>query len=180
MNLGRVSLACLQIVALTGCSSPLRSRIADAPRDQRVERCDTAMAVLGAIVRPHDEQPLGLEKACVEKYAALNGKIYVDARFVRDGQIESLDEPGCQRDGYVIRFDSKTYAPAPTETVVVLHIDRKDPKMFVFNAVTEDRLWHQAHARNVYSWSPCFSSSGMATLGPHGWNATPKAPPPAP
>jgi hypothetical protein len=123
---------------------------------------------------------LGLEKACVEKYAARSGKIYVDARFVRDGQYESSDEPGCQRDGYVIRFDSKAYAPAPTEVVVLLQIDRKDPKTFDFNAVTEDRLWRQRHARHVYSWSPCFSSSGVATLGPQGWNVIPKAPSPAP
>ncbi len=80
----------------------------------------------------------------------------------------------------MIRFDSNssTLSPplSPTETVVVLHVEQNDPKTITFNAVTEDRLWRDQHARNVYSWSPCLSSSGTVTVGPDGWHATLAAP----
>jgi hypothetical protein len=172
----RACLAFVQTVAVVGCSSAPSLRALDAPAALTSDRCDIAMSVLSAIIRPHDQLPLGLDRACVEEYAGLNGKIYVDARFARDGRMEPVGDPACQRDGYVIRFDSKAYVPSLTSDVVLLDIDRKDQMKIAFNATMEDRLWRQKRAQNVYSWSACFSSSGFASRGPNGWLAVPIAP----
>ena len=182
MTAGGGSVLVAIFVAFAGCSTPVPPRAPETPRNSErpFDRCGVALAVLDAIVRPNAEQPLGLEKACVEKYAALNGRTYVDVRFVLDGQIESVDESGCKRDGYEIRFDSEAQVPPPTETVVVLQIDRSDSNTIEFNALTEDRLWRQQHARHVYSWSPCLSALGVATFGPRGWHAVPKSAHPVP
>lgn len=174
---GRVVLVAF-VLASESCSTPAPPLAPEISRQPPFDRCGVTLAVLDAVIRSNAEQPLGLEKACVEKYASLNGKIYVDVRFVLDGQIESVDEPGCVRGGYQIRFDSHAQVPAPSETVVLLQIDRKTARTVDFNAVTEDRSWRQQHARHVYSWSPCLSSSGVATLGGQGWRAIPKTPSP--
>jgi hypothetical protein len=132
-----------------------------------------AMAVLDAIVLPFDRQPLGLDRTCVEQHAGLNGKIYVDVRFGPGVQPEANAEPICERHEFVLRFDSKNFVPSLTSEVVRLQISRKDAQTMEFQAVTEDRLWPQRQARNIYSLSPCYSSRGHLSRGPTGWQAAP-------
>lgn len=164
------------LVGALGCASPATLRSDTTPRvDSTTEGCDVAASVLRSIVRSNGEEPLGLEKACVERYAARDGVVYVDARISRAGPIENVKAPECRREGFLIRFDSPDLTPSPTDSVVLLDLDRTDATTFEFVAVTEDHLWRQRHARNIYSSSPCLSSAGVATRDHDGWRVTPRA-----
>jgi len=165
--------ACALSCASTAARGPETSASA------AIEPCDVAASVLRSIVKPNEEQPLGLERFCVEKHAARDGIIYVDARVSRAGQIERFSAKECRPEGFSIRFDSPDLTPSPTDSVVLLDLNRTDATTFEFVAVTEDRSWRERHARNIYSSSPCLSSSGAATRDHDGWRVTPRAPKPS-
>ena len=160
-----------------GCVSTVTPGPQTSHRDNSTsEWCDVTTSVLQSIVRSNGEQPLGLEKACVDKYAARDGVVYVDLRVSLAGRIENVKTSDCRRDGFLIRFDSPDLTTSPTDTVVLLDLNRTDATTFEFVAVTEDHRWRQRHAHNLYSSSPCLSSSGVATRDRSGWSATPRAP----
>ena len=158
------------VVGVAGCSRPPGARVLMNQPRQETEHCDIAVAVLRAVVRPFDEQPLGLEKACVQQRAAANSRIYVDARFTQGEHLEDIHASSCQRDEYVIRLDWRNFSPSPAMDVVLLMFLRKDQRNLTFNAVTEDANWPRK-APGVMALSQCGSAFGSVRLGQNGWEA---------
>jgi len=169
----------VSICALTcwaGCSHPTRSRPGETPQLQQSTHCDIAATALRAVVRPYREQPLGLEKECVEKRAMRDGRIYVDARFTRDDELEDVEVPTCQSDQYFIRFGWKSFVPSPTGHVILLLFVRKSDADLSFNALTEDSDW-PSKPPGVFGLSQCGSSFGRVQLENGRWRAVVTKPP---
>lgn len=169
-----VSLCALTFGA--GCSHPMQSRPSETAERQQSAHCDIAAAALRAVVRSFNEQPLGLEKECVEKRAMRDGKIYVDVRFTKGDQLEDVGVPTCQRDKYFIRFGWKSFVPSPTGQVVLLLLLRQSDRELSFNAVTESSDW-PSRRPGVFGLSQCGSSFGHVQLENGQWRAVVTNPP---
>jgi hypothetical protein len=153
-----------------GCSHPIQSRLAETATLQQSAHCDIAATALRAIVRSFKEQPLGLEKECVEKRAMRDGRIYVDARFTKGDQLEDVEVPTCQRDQYFIRFGWKNFVPSPTGHVVLLLFLRESDEALSFNALTENSDW-PSNRPGVFGLSQCGSTFGRVQLENGRWRA---------
>ena len=176
MNALRLMVSFLALTFGAGCSHPPQARPAETARLQQTSHCDIAAAALRAVVRSFSEQPLGLEKACVEKRAMRDGKIYVDARFTKGDQLEDVESPTCQRDPYFIRFEWKNFVPSPTGQVVLLLLLRKSDEELTFNAVTDNSDW-PSNRPGVFGLSQCGSSFGRVLLENGRWRAEVTQPP---
>lgn len=133
------------------------------------DHCDISIAALRAVVRPSQEQRFGLDKACVDKHAALAGKVYVDARFWQQERLEEVSEPSCQRDQYVIRFDWQAFEPSPAEEdVVVLSFWYRSPDLLEFKAAIEDRFWPR-DLPQIEPLGHCHEAWGAARRASTGW-----------
>lgn len=165
------------LTTCVACSHATR-RPASPTTEQRSLHCDIAAAALRALVRPNREQPLGLEKECVEKRTMRDGRIYVDARFTNGEQLEDTEVSSCERDQYLIRFDWKGFVPSPTGHVVLLLFNRKSDGELTFNAVTEDSDW-PGKASGVFGLSQCGASFGNVQLESGRWRAQLTMPPQA-
>jgi hypothetical protein len=167
---------------LAGCYAPPRGPTLAASRpnvDKTSPHCQMAVAALDAVVKTFDEQPLGLEKACVESLAHPGETIYVDARFTQGTDLVAVAEPTCTYGHYAIRFDWKTFTPSPSTEVVLLLAWNQSATDWRFNAVTEVSNWPKRRPEGM-SLSRCGSAFGVLHRGAERWSGRVVPPPRSP
>ena len=167
----------LPLLFHTTCTTPRASGRGDAPVSRPVvsEYCRIAGAALGAVIKRFDEQPLGLDLTCVNRVASFEGRIYVDARFSRNGE-EPAAAPDCRDERYVIRFDPKSFRPSPADQVVFLSLWSNRGGSWDFNAVVETPDWPHRRPETM-SLSECGSAFGRAEKFDDVWKAAVTTPP---
>lgn len=171
----RPMLLVLPLLFDTACTTPRASGRGDALAGGPPEYCRIAGAALGAVIRRFDEQPLGLDLTCVNRVASLDGRVYVDARFSRNGE-EPASAPDCSDERYVIRFDPKAFRPSPADQVVFLSLWSNRGGSWDFNAVVETPDWPHQRPETM-SLSECGSAFGRAEKFDGAWKAVVTAPP---
>jgi hypothetical protein len=139
-----------------------------------------AVAALRAAVATPEREPNGLDAQCVREYAAVNGKIYVDARFIKNGAFEATGEAACTDGDLVIRFDADAKPPS-APGVVFLRFDEAAPTGRPFFVTIEQPGWTK-RAANVLAMSPCYPAFGVVSpaAGVTGWTARIVPPPRGP
>jgi hypothetical protein len=143
------------------------------------EHCQMALVALDAVIKHYSDQPLGLEKTCVDDGAVFNGKVYVDARFTKNRELELVSEPSCTSERYVVRFDHQSFAPSPSKDVVVLILSTNSPPTWRFSAVTEVPDWPKRRP-GIVTLSSCGSAFGVLRQVKDRWEATVVPPPRSP
>jgi hypothetical protein len=83
-------------------------------------------ALRAAVVAPQRE-PNGLDAQCVREYAAVEGKIYVDARFIKGGAFEATGQASCTTGDFIIRFDAEANPPSAAPGMVSCASTRRPP-----------------------------------------------------
>jgi hypothetical protein len=139
--------------------------------------CAVPLAALRETIKPYDNQPDGLEDACVRRRAAFQDRVYVDARFGR--QWEKVPIRSCEVDGYVIRFDFDRYEPSPTGEVVLLLFESQEGETRQFSAAMEESTWPKKKTGKL-ALSACGSASASVQRSTAGWTARVLPPPSAP
>jgi len=171
-------LCTLVFLAGVGCSATRVPQAASpAPAGAAAsEHCQMALAALDAVVKRWDEQPLGLERACVERVAATHGKIHADARFTIGDQLQMLPEPGCADDRYAVRFGPRSSASSPTPEVVLLTLWSELPAAWDFNAVVDVPTW-PTRRPGAMGLPLCGAAFGILRRPADRWLATVLPPP---
>jgi hypothetical protein len=137
-----------------------------------------AAAILGEVVKTNDEQPFGLERACVEDRAAARGQIYVDARFNRRVDDTAVAQPDCPSGKFLIRFNRDNFVSAPSPGVVLLLVyDGEKGSGMEFNARTENSDWPK-NKPGVMSLPACGSAFGVLSKEGSTWKARVTSPQP--
>jgi hypothetical protein len=168
----RVSVALFAggIVALTSCAHR-NEQTSRSEAGAEIDYCGISIVALQAAVRTQEEQPLGLDPACVRQYAAFAGKIYVDARFMKDGALEAVSEKSCTRDNFIIRFDDEHDTPSPAPGVLFLSVSPQTPAGRDFYVTIEDANWTK-RAPAVLAMPPCYPAFGRLNYSAKaGWTA---------
>ena len=132
--------------------------------------CAMAVAALSETVKSNQEQPYGLEAACVDEMAARAGKIYVDARFDEASDVGAVPIPNCARKNYIVRFDPNHFEPSPATGVVLLLVSEPTPEGREFNARMEEPSW-PAKPPGTVALSQCGSAFGVLTGSGSHWTA---------
>lgn len=142
------------------------------------EYCAMAEAALRAAVATPQREPDGLDAQCVREYAAVDGKVYVDARFIKGGAFEATGQPQCTSGQFIIRFDAEATPPSPAPGVVFLRFDEATQSGRPFFLTIEQPGWAK-RSPTVLAMSPCYPAFGVLTRtdGVAGWTAR-VAPPP--
>jgi len=176
-------LATLGVGLSFACTCAVQSSMRDDRPAARVPprsaQCEMAFAAVSASIRSHADQPLGLEKACVESVASLEGKVYVDARFNRDLDLEAPDVATCERANYVIRFDWRSFSPSPARQVVFLSFRAGSSDSREFDITTDASNW-PARPPGTVGLSPCYSAYGVVHRTAAGWQAEVRQAPKSP
>lgn len=177
MDGGRDSFRLLGIaVALAACGhAGGKSPATDGRRVS--EYCAMAGAALRSAVTTPEREPNGLDDQCVREYAAVDGKIYVDARFTKGGSFETTGQTSCTSGDFVIRFDSESNPPSAAPGVVFLRVDEATPTGRPFFVTIEQPGWAK-RAPNVLAMSPCYPAFGLLTRAAGGTAWTAKVVPP--
>ena len=157
------------VVVLTSCAHR-NAQMSRGEADAGIDYCGISIVALRAAVRSQEEQPLGLDAACVRQYAGFAGKIYVDARFMKDGALETVSEKSCTRDNFIIRFDDE-HAPSPAPGVLFLSVSPQTPAGRDFYVTIENANWTK-RAPTVLAMPPCYPAFGrLDSSGKTGWTA---------
>jgi hypothetical protein len=164
------------VIVQMACSHSTTQPIQVPKTDNREDYCDMAAAALRATVKTFKEQPLGLERACVEARALTNRQIYVDASFSQGSHVEADAEPNCVRDNYVIRFTSTNSDPWPPSEVILLIVAGDGSHDRTFNARMEAADW-PTRKPGVVGLSQCGSAYGVLHRSADAWVATIQPPP---
>lgn len=181
----RAASTCAALLFLTGslaCSAPMEGgpTIPIRPAAQPLsEHCQMALTALNTTIKKFEEQPLGLNKECVERVASFGGRIYVDARFTKGDRLELSSESGCTTERYIVRFDPNKFVPSPAEEVVLLGLWTNPTGEWQFNAVVEAPNW-PSRRPDTMSLSQCGSAFGVLRRSGQGWNARIIVPPRSP
>jgi hypothetical protein len=140
-----------------------------------------ATTALRAAVAPPDREPNGLDAQCVREYAAVDGKIYVDARFIKGRAFDGTGQASCTSDDFIIRFDAEANRPSPAPGVVFLRFDEPTPSGRPFFVTIEQPGWAK-RAPDVLAMSPCYPAFGLLTraTGAAKWTARVVTPPRGP
>jgi hypothetical protein len=162
----------------TAPSAPASSSAAAAASAS--ERCQMALAALDAVVKRWDEQPLGLDRACVDRVAASRGKIHADARFTIADQVQILPEAGCANccgdARFAVRFGPSSTAASPTPEVVLLTLWSQLPAAWDFNAVVDVDTW-PTRRPGAAGLPVCGAAFGILRRPADAWIATVLPPP---
>jgi hypothetical protein len=131
-----------------------------------------AGAALRAAVATPEREPNGLDAQCVREYAAVDGKFYVDARFIKAGAFETTRQAQCTSGDFVIRFDADANPPSPAPGVVFLRFDEATETGRPFFVTIEQPGWAR-RPPNALAMSPCYPAFGVLTrtAGVAGWTA---------
>jgi len=123
-------------------------------------------------LRSNEELPIGLDAGCVHEYAAFAGKIYVDVRFMKDGELETVSEKSCTRDNFIIRFDAEHNTPSPAPGVLFLSVAPQTSTGRDFYLTVEEATWTK-RAPTVLAMPPCYPAFGILNRSgkPAGWTA---------
>jgi hypothetical protein len=181
----RAATGCAALFFLTGsldCSSPMQGGPTTSTRPAAPglsEHCQMALTALNTTVKKFEEQPLGLNRGCVERVASFGGRIYVDARFTKGDRLELSPESSCTTERYMIRLDPTNFVPSPAEEVVLLGLWTNPAGEWEFNAVVEVSNWPSRRPETM-SLSQCGSAFGVLRRSSQGWNATIIVPPRSP
>lgn len=170
MEYARVSFRLLGIaVGLAACGHAGGNPPATDGR-RASEYCAMAGTALRAAVAAPEREPNGLDARCVQEYAAMDGKIYVDARFAKGGAFEATGQASCTTGDFIIRFDAAANPPSAAPGVVFLRFDEATPTGRPFFVTIEQRGWAK-RAPNVLAMSPCYPAFGLLTRAAGGWRA---------
>jgi hypothetical protein len=157
------------IVALTSCAHR-NEQTSRSEASAEIDYCGISIVALRAAVRTQEEQPLGLDAGCVRQYAGFAGRIYVDARFMKDGALETVSEKSCTRDNFIIRFDAE-HAPSPAPGVLFLSVSPQTSADREFYVTIEDTNWTK-RAPAVVAMPPCYPAFGRLNYSAKtGWTA---------
>jgi hypothetical protein len=140
------------------------------------EHCQMAMSALDAVIKRWNEQPLGLDRACVERVAAVEGRIHADARFTVGDQLQVLDEPGCADQRFTVRFGPASSQASPTSQVVLLTLWSQLPAAWDFNAVVDVPTW-PTRRPGTSGLPVCGAAFGILRRPGDSWVATLVPPP---
>src|SRR6185312_5960194 len=134
------------------------------------EYCAMAAAALRSAVAAPEREPNGLDSQCVREYAAVDGKVYVDARFIKGGAFETTNQASCTSGDFIIRFDATANPPTAAPGVVFLRVDEATQTGRPFFVTIEQPGWAK-RPPHVLAMSPCYPAFGLLTrtAGVEGW-----------
>jgi hypothetical protein len=156
------------VVVLTACAHR-NAQMSRGEAGAGIDYCGISIVALRAAVTSQEEQPLGLDAACVRQHAGFAGKIYVDARFMKDGALETVSERSCTRDNFIIRFDDEHDTPSPAPGVLFLSVSPQTPAGRDFYVTIEKANWAK-RAPTVLAMPPCYPAFGrLDSSGKTGW-----------
>jgi hypothetical protein len=161
MRIEMVSAALLasSVTALASCSHQ-NVKMSQSAQPAANDFCEIAVVALRSAVRNQEEAPLGLDAGCVREYATSAGKIYVDARFMKDGRLESVSERSCTRDNFIIRFDAEHNTPSPAPGVIFLSVGPETSAGREFYLTIEESNW-TTRAPTTLAMPPCYPAFGI-------------------
>jgi hypothetical protein len=167
----------VSIVATLSCHQGVGPAVGSNARASS-DYCRMAAAILDEVVKTADEQPFGLERACVEDRAESGAHIYVDARFNRKVDHAAVATPDCASGKFLIRFNRDSFVSAPSPGVVLLLVyDGEKGSGIEFSARTENSDWPK-NKPGVMSLSACGSAFGVLSEQGNRWRATVTSPQP--
>jgi hypothetical protein len=127
--------------------------------------CAMSVAALKTAIKSHEEAPDGLDPSCVREYATVNGKIYVDARFMSPSDLEIVPQRICARDRFVVRFDFKQYEQSPGRGVLFLSVKSPTREGRDFYLTVEQSNW-TTRSTGMLAVPPCYPAFGILRQSP--------------
>jgi hypothetical protein len=182
-SFGSLLLVVIVVVAGAGCAATTAPAPITAPAAAASasvpEPCQMAIAALDAVIKRWDEQPMVLDRACVERVAGAGGKIHADAHFTIADQLQVLaGAPACTDAGgrYVVRLDPRSSAPSASPAVVLLTLWSDVPAAWDFNAVVDVATW-PTRRPGASGLPVCGAAFGILRRPAGRWVATAVPPP---